>query len=104
MQFDLVFEGGGIRGIVFVGALREFARRGHTPGRIMGTSAGAITATALAVGYDADDMFAALTERSEGQSIFTRFLGQPQRFDPRDHRPQQRAHLAARRRPALRAQ
>jgi predicted acylesterase/phospholipase RssA len=82
MQFDLVFEGGGIRGIVFVGALREFARRGHTPGRIMGTSAGAITATALAVGYDADDMFAALTERSKGQSIFTRFLGQPQRFDP----------------------
>ena len=60
MQFDLVFEGGGIRGIVFVGALREFARRGHTPGRIMGTSAGAITATALATGYDADEMFAAM--------------------------------------------
>ena len=82
MQFDLVFEGGGIRGIVFVGALREFARRGHTPGRIMGTSAGAITATALATGYDADEMFAALTERVDGQSIFARFLDQPQHFDP----------------------
>ena len=81
MQFDLVFEGGGIRGIVFVGALREFARRGHTPGRIMGTSAGAITATALAAGYDADEMFAALTERVDGQSIFARFLDQPQHFD-----------------------
>jgi NTE family protein len=81
MQFDLVFEGGGIRGIVFVGALREFARRGHTPGRIMGTSAGAITATAMAVGYDADAMFAALTERIDGQPVFARFLGQPQRFD-----------------------
>lgn len=82
MQFDLVFEGGGIRGIVFVGALREFARRGHTPGRIMGTSAGAITATAVAVGYDADGMFAALTERIDGQPVFARFLGQPQQFDP----------------------
>ena len=82
MQFDLVFEGGGIRGIVFVGALREFARRGHTPGRIMGTSAGAITATALAAGYDPDEMFAALTERVDGQSIFARFLDQPQHFDP----------------------
>ncbi len=81
MQFDLVFEGGGIRGIVFVGALREFARRGHTPGRIMGASAGAITATALAVGYDADEMFAALTERVDGQPVFARFLEQPQRFD-----------------------
>lgn len=82
MQFDLVFEGGGIRGIVFVGALREFARRGHTPGRIMGTSAGAITATGMAVGYDATEMFAALTERIAGQPVFARFLGQPQRFDP----------------------
>jgi predicted acylesterase/phospholipase RssA len=30
MQYDLVFEGGGAKGMVFVGALRELERRGHT--------------------------------------------------------------------------
>lgn len=82
MQFDLVFEGGGICGIGFVGALREFARRGHTPGRIMGTSAGAITAAGLAVGYDANEMFATLTERIDGQPVFARFLSPPLHFAP----------------------
>ena len=30
MKFDLVFEGGGAKGIVFVGAVQEFEAQGHT--------------------------------------------------------------------------
>lgn len=78
MQFDLVFEGGGAKGMVFVGALEEFTRRGHAGGRLLGTSAGAITATLLAAGYSTEEMLSALGEQtSEGQPIFATFMGQP---------------------------
>jgi len=41
MQYDLVFEGGGAKGSVFVGALQEFFAREHTARRFIRTSAGA---------------------------------------------------------------
>ncbi|MBP6015915.1 MAG: patatin-like phospholipase family protein [Candidatus Promineofilum sp.] len=83
MQFDLVFEGGGAKGMVFVGALEEFARRGHTFGRLLGTSAGAITATYLAAGFSVGEMLDALNEKDErGVSIFMQFLGRPRPFTP----------------------
>jgi len=44
-QFDMVFEGGGAKGMVFVGAQTAFERKGFVPARLIGTSAGAITAT-----------------------------------------------------------
>ena len=47
MQYDLVFEGGGAKGIALAGAYEELARQGHTHGRLLGTSAGAITAAAM---------------------------------------------------------
>jgi len=78
MQFDMVFEGGGAKGFVFVGAMEEFAKRGHTPGRLLGTSAGAITATLLAAGYSTEEMLTALSEEnSQGDPVFTEFMGQP---------------------------
>ena len=48
MQYDLVFEGGGAKGIVFVGAMEAFEAAGHTVRRLIGTSAGAINAVLLA--------------------------------------------------------
>lgn len=81
MQYDLVFEGGGAKGFVFVGAMREFEARGHTHGRLLGTSAGAITATLLAAGYTSAEMDAALDEKVDGQSVFESFLGEPAAFD-----------------------
>jgi len=51
--FDLVFEDGGAKGTVFVGALQEFERRGEKARRLVGTSAGAITATLMAAGIAA---------------------------------------------------
>ena len=56
MEYDLVFEGGGAKGLVLVGACEEFFRRGHSFDRLLGTSAGAITATLLAAGYTPDEM------------------------------------------------
>jgi predicted acylesterase/phospholipase RssA len=77
MEFDLVFEGGGAKGMAFVGALQAFDAGGHRPGRLLGTSAGAITAVALAAGYTTDEIGAALLETVEGKPVFTTFLGEP---------------------------
>ena len=80
---DLVFEGGGAKGMVFIGALDVlFEEAGHTHGRLLGTSAGAITAMALAAGYTVPELNAALTEADgEGNPIFMSFLGNPPPFD-----------------------
>ncbi len=80
MEFDLVFEGGGAKGMVFVGALQEFMARGHTPGRLLGTSAGAVAAALVAAGYDEQELLDALNERSNGISVFESFLGEPDPF------------------------
>lgn len=82
MKYDLVFEGGGAKGMVLVGAYEEFVRRGHTPGRLLGTSAGAITAALVAAGYTPAEMLAALTEREDGKSVFAGFMGEPAPFTP----------------------
>lgn len=62
-RFDLVFEGGGAKGVVFIGALDAFFAAGHTPARLVGTSAGAITATLLAAGFTPSQVEAAMQEQ-----------------------------------------
>jgi NTE family protein len=42
MEFDMVFEGGGAKGMAFIGALRVLEKGQHTSGRLIGTSAGAL--------------------------------------------------------------
>lgn len=84
MIFDMVFEGGGAKGIVFVGAMQVFTEKGHTFDRLIGTSAGAITATTLAAGYSNEEMMNALNERVDGKPVFTTFMGEPPPFDPED--------------------
>lgn len=54
VQFrNLVFEGGGVKGIAYVGAMQVLAQRGHLENikRVGGTSAGAINALIFALGY-----------------------------------------------------
>ncbi len=82
-KIDLVFEGGGAKGAVFVGALDVlFGEYGYTHGRLLGTSAGAITAVLLAAGYSVVEMLDALSERDEaGKPVFAGFLGTPDRLD-----------------------
>jgi NTE family protein len=81
MTFDMVFEGGGAKGMVFAGALQSLEEAGHEPGRLLGTSAGAITAALLAAGYDASRMLESMKERStEGRPVFESFMGTPGPF------------------------
>jgi NTE family protein len=57
VKADGVFAGGGVKGLAFAGALEATAEAGYDEwGKLAGTSAGAITAMALAVGYDAAGM------------------------------------------------
>lgn len=86
MKYDLVFEGGGAKGMVFAGAMQEFEARGHTFERLLGTSAGAITATSLAAGYTSQEMLEILTEEEGGQPVFVGFLGTPPEFEPEEIR------------------
>ncbi|HVG18272.1 MAG TPA: patatin-like phospholipase family protein [Blastocatellia bacterium] len=53
---NLVFEGGGVKGVAFGGALAVLNKRGILDRieRVGGTSAGAITATMVALGYGVD--------------------------------------------------
>ncbi len=54
---NLVFEGGGVKGVAYVGAFRELEERKIIPQikRVGGTSAGAINAVLLALGYTLDE-------------------------------------------------
>ena len=61
---NLVFEGGGVRGIAYAGALNVLEKRGilQSIERVGGTSVGSITALLLAVGYTASEMTTILTD------------------------------------------
>lgn len=80
---DLVFEGGGAKGFAFVGALDVlFGEHGYTHGRLLGTSAGSITAVMLAAGYTTGELFEILAEKDDaGLPVFAGFLGDPTPFD-----------------------
>jgi predicted acylesterase/phospholipase RssA len=91
MQYDLVFEGGGAKGMVFVGACDVFFQRGHTFNRLLGTSAGAITAALLAAGYTPEEMREALGETADGKPVFATFMGLPP--EPSDEEIRQGALL-----------
>ena len=80
---DLVFEGGGAKGMVFTGALDVLFGMGHVHGRLLGTSAGAITAVSLAAGYSPAEMQAALVEQdpTTKKPLLAGFLGLPAPFD-----------------------
>lgn len=84
MKYDLVFEGGGAKGMVFVGACEEFFGRGHSFDRLLGTSAGAITAVLLAAGYTPKEMLTALAEKEGDRSVFAGFMGTPGPFSPEE--------------------
>ncbi len=55
---NLVFEGAGLRGIAYAGAIKELEQKGLLKNvkRVGGTSAGAITALLLTLGYNAEEI------------------------------------------------
>jgi len=53
---DLVFEGGGVKGIGLAGAFELLEERGYHPQNVAGTSAGAINAALVAAGYTSQEL------------------------------------------------
>jgi NTE family protein len=53
---DLVFEGGGVKGIGLAGAIATLEERGYQHQNVAGTSAGSISAALLAAGYSAAEL------------------------------------------------
>ena len=75
MKFDIVFEGGGAKGMAQIGAMEAFFTDGHSFGRLVGTSAGAMTAGLLAAGFSAAELkAAALQTLPNGKPIFSSFM------------------------------
>ncbi|MBC8059954.1 MAG: patatin-like phospholipase family protein [Clostridiaceae bacterium] len=56
MKADVIFEGGGIKGIGFVGAVVYLENQGFSWEKLAGTSAGSIVAALLAVGYSGKEL------------------------------------------------
>lgn len=77
---NLVFKGGGIKGLAYVGVLQALAEEGILKNieNIGGASAGAITALAIALGYSNDEIeeilktldFKGILEDGHGASLF----------------------------------
>src|SRR5437588_6149409 len=72
LQADLVFEGGGVKGIGLAGAYRALSDAGYQSRCVAGTSAGAITASLVAAGYTG----AELEDIVLNQMDFTKFEDQ----------------------------
>lgn len=56
MKIDAVFEGGGVKGIGFAGAIAEIEKAGYTFANVAGTSAGTIIAALVAVCYSSQEI------------------------------------------------
>ncbi|MGB3681195.1 MAG: patatin-like phospholipase family protein [Rubrobacteraceae bacterium] len=61
-RVDLVFEGGGVKGIGLVGAFSVLEEHGYGPQGIAGSSGGAVLAALLAAGYTAAELREILLE------------------------------------------
>ncbi|MGZ4054325.1 MAG: patatin-like phospholipase family protein [Bacteroidia bacterium] len=78
---NLVFEGGGVKGIAYGGALEILNNMNLLSGieRVAGTSAGAINATMLALGYTSDEVSKIIAETNfkdfEDGNIFNEVIG-----------------------------
>jgi NTE family protein len=68
-RVDLVFEGGGVKGIGLAGAFGYLDEQGFKPQRVAGTSAGAITAALVAAGYSGEELQSLVLEKMEFKSF-----------------------------------
>jgi predicted acylesterase/phospholipase RssA len=77
-QFDVVFEGGGAKGLALAGGLKALEQRGCKVRRMVGTSAGAMTAVNVAAGYTPDDLIADSRRKApDGQPLYAAFADPP---------------------------
>jgi NTE family protein len=71
---DLVFEGGGLKGVAFIGALRALYNYGYRPGRLLGTSIGSMFASLIAAGYSADELQDRIFDSQSGESRLPQYI------------------------------
>ncbi|MFY0543283.1 patatin-like phospholipase family protein [Brevibacillus sp. H7] len=57
MKADAVFEGGGVKGIAFIGALKVMEEQGYEWEKLAGTSAGSIVAALVSAGYRSVELY-----------------------------------------------
>lgn len=76
-MIDLVFEGGGVRGLAFVGAIQQLEQKEFTIRRLVGSSAGAMFAMLVAIGFKSTEMEKLLSDNS----FFTHLFDIPTAFD-----------------------
>jgi len=57
VKADAVFEGGGVKGIAFIGAVAEMESAGYVWEKMAGTSAGSVVAALLAAGYRSEELY-----------------------------------------------
>src|SRR5947209_11961242 len=69
LRADLVFEGGGVKGIGLAGAYRDVSDHGYRSECVAGTSAGAITAALVAVGYTGAELEQIVLHQMQFQRI-----------------------------------
>ncbi len=62
MDYTAIFQGGGIKGLAYIGALYALEENGFKPKRAAGTSMGAILAGLVASGYNAYELSYAMNE------------------------------------------
>src|ERR1700749_407164 len=80
--YDLVFKGGGAKGMAFAGALQVFSDAGHKYRRIVGTSAGAITAMLTGAGYTPAELTTECTKTdAAGNPVFASVMDPPVESD-----------------------
>lgn len=77
---DITFQGGGARGLALNGAMAELEAQDFQPGRLVGTSAGAICAVLVAAGYKGPELEQLSLERVNGHSMMTVLLREPSGF------------------------
>jgi NTE family protein len=79
---NLIFEGGGVKGVAYVGALEVLDERGILPQvqRVGGASAGAITATLLALGMTSQALRELMLKLDFNQFKDGNFLGDVERL------------------------
>lgn len=84
MLFDIVFEGGGVRGVAFIGALEAFADNGHEFDRLMGTSVGGLTAALLATGHEVRSLRELIFDEENDRLTIARLVTPYPEFTPQE--------------------
>jgi NTE family protein len=75
LRCDAVFEGGGVKGVAFIGAIQETEKRGYYFHQLAGTSAGSVTASLLAAGYNGEEIEELMEEISFLDFLETNWVG-----------------------------